>query len=374
MKKHKLFALAVLIAALLCSCTAAIEESAPPAIEPSVTLSIEPSPSVEPTPEPTPRVLLDYSDCAEYVRYDPPESDACQIKLTGTNPDDWEDFTLDCDVGESSEGEGYSLRRGWFNNMEHVLDAKLAAYSDDGKYISEIIANADFIEDDSLTETVYVGIEMVDLESGIEYAFLPEGKVIRYSEPYAAAQVGIEAYARLSVITWKNWTTFSSWGSPDNWLYDYASDENAEYYTMCVQTEQKHVHLTIEEAREFVKTLCPIYARDGVFNSPKSYQLSKLGWDAYDGYVRIDEYFGNPTYTDENGDTVVETKRHFAFSDNSLSANFGTRFVYYSLAYPKVREQVFEVINSTVPRATHLAPDFADYDAALAWIASRSDE
>lgn len=373
MKKHKLFALAVLIAALLCGCTAAMDESAPPAIEPSVTLSIEPSPSVEPTPEPTPRVLLDYSDCAEYVRYDPPESTTCHIKLTGS-PDNWEDCEFDFDAGENSEGEGYSLRRGWFNNMEHVLDGKLAADSDDGRYLAALIANADFVEDESIEPTVYVGIEITDLESGVDYTFLPEGKVIRYVEPYAAADIGKEAYARLSVITWKNWTTFSSWGSPDFWLYDYASNENTEYYTMCVQTEQNHIHLTVDEAREFVKVLCPAYARGGVVGAPDSYQLSKLGWDEYDGYIRIDEYFANPNHHNENGDTVVETERHFAFADNSLAANFGTRFVYYSLAYPKVRENVFETINSTVPRATHLAPDFADYSAALTWIASRSDE
>lgn len=370
--KRKLFVPMFLIAALLCSCTAAIEESAPPAVE----LSVEPSVEVstEPTPEPTPRVLLEYSDCAEYVRYNPPESATCHIKLSG-NPDSWEDFELDCEIGESSETNSenaYRLQRAWNgSDMASLAFTDIDPDSADGQYIAEVLANADFVEDESIGAYVYVGIQVTDLASGGCWLFLPEGRVIRDGKPNAAAEVGVEAYARLSVIAWKNWTYSWSIGGVESWLYDRTSDGDSEYYTMCVQTEREHVHLTLEEAREFVKVLCPTFDRDDISTYPSSHQLSPLGWDAYDGYIRIDEYFGDPTHTDENGDTVVETEHHFAFCDNSLACwRFGTRFFYNCLAYPKVGETVLETIDSTVPRAAYLAPDFADYDAARAWIES----
>lgn len=369
--RSKLPILAVLIIVLFCGCTASVEESAPPAVE----LSIEPS--VEPAPESTPRVLLDYSDCAEYVRYDAPESVTCHIKLTSTNPGDWEDFELDCEIGESSETHSenaYRLRRGWNgSDMSSMVYTDIDPDSSDGQYIAEVLANADFVEDESIGAYVYVGIEVTDLASGDCWLFLPEGKVIRDGEPNSAAEVGVEAYARLSVITWKNWThLWSSIGGVESWLHYRTSDESAEYYMMCVQTEQEHVHLTLEEAREFVKVLCPTFDRDDISTYPSSRELSPLGWDAYDGYVRIDEYFGDTARLDENGDTVVETEHHFVFSDNSLACwKFGTRFMYSCLAYPKVGETVVEIIDSVVPRASYIASDFADYDAALTWIDDR---
>lgn len=368
MKKSKLFALAALIAALLCGCTASVD--------PSVT----PSPSVEPTPEPTPRVLLEYGACGEYEMFAQLDSPEVRVSMRGASTDEAV-YTFKLDGVETPEeprrlyhagtelpevdGTVYSLyRRDSSVTTNHVDMIYSVLVSDDEQiaFIDDLLASAEFhpIPDEQLEFENRLCL-YVETESGLtEYQIGIDGLLLRLSEPlefakgeitYEAAEVDAEAAAYLHMIEWAN-RAFPT-DCRDEWVC--LDDPEPADYRMCVVGEQLHMHLTVDEAKEFVKAFDP--------DLPQSRDVlsaSKLGWSGYDGYMIVDEY------TRGVDAPAKRISHHILFRDGSVASWLDTHdaVMHYAGA-----NSTFIVFDSNFPRAGELSgAGVIDYDAACAWI------
>lgn len=370
--------IAIFAAMLLSACTAAIKESAPSTTTPSS--ASMPSTNPTPAPSPTPRVLLEYGACGAYEVFAPSDSPEVCVSMDGAEymfdltgvlpPDEPRRLYL---VGGMKPSENvsetvYSLYRFDSSVTTNHVDmwySVLVSSSEQAAFISELLASAEFqpISADELSWENRLRLYAETVSGLVEYQIGVDGLLLRLSEPfltakseitYEAAEIGTEAAAYLHLIEWAN-RSFPTSCRNDWKCFD---DPEPTDYRMCIVGEELHLHLTVDEAKEFAKSLDP--------DNPQSrdtLSTSKLGWSGYDGYIIVDEYV--PGFSDP----ADLASRHVLFRDGSVASRLYTHsaVVHYAGANSTVI-----AFDSNFPRAANLSDAGAvDYDAALAWIASR---
>ena len=376
-RKHRVLMLCLAVLScvvIVAGCDAPTESPAPSAELSPVTVE----PSSTPTPSPTPRVLLEIGACGEYEVFPPPDSlEVCvsmneaeaeyTFDLTGVEtPDKPRRLSSFAAVEPLEDGSDtiyslYCLDSSFTTNDVDMQYSVLVSDDDHIAFIDDLLASAEFQpipeEDIEFENRLCLYAET---ESGfVEYHIGTDGLLLRLSEPYLraeseieyeAAEVDPEAAAYLHAIEWANRSL------PTRHHNDWKCSDNLEPadYRMCIVGEQLHLHLTVDEAKEFVETFDP--------DSPvirDTLSFSELGWDGYDGYIIVDEY------VNKNGD-AEQARRHVLFRDGSIAARLTTHSAVMHFAGAN---STIISYDANFPRAVDLSDaEAVDYSAALAWI------